>query len=62
MPKLKQPDVPANRTRDLLRCVSHYLSITHCAGGRPIVTGYVCPHCLSVNPEDECDGVEMEES
>lgn len=55
MGKIK--DVEANRTRDLASLASSYLSVVRCPGGRPIVDGYVCPHCGTDTSWGECNGV-----
>lgn len=55
MSKIK--DISANYTRDLANCANTYLLVESCPGGRPIVSGYVCPHC-GVDPSyGDCNGV-----
>ena len=31
-------------------------NLARCKGGRIIASGYVCPHCDSYDPQNECDG------
>lgn len=40
---------------DWEHCLAIYgPSLARCAGDRLIVSGYVCPHCGSTSPRDEC--------
>ena len=55
MSKIK--NVEAHYTRDLARCAKNYLLIKECPGGRPIVKGYICPHCGTDTSYGDCDGV-----
>jgi hypothetical protein len=38
--------------QDALACEG--VSVTTCVGGRIVANGYVCPHCTSCSPKDEC--------
>ena len=41
---------------DYDRCMDVFgPSTTTCKGGRIIVSGYICPHCDSASPSDECN-------
>lgn len=53
---MKIKNLDANYTRDLARCAD-YLAIVDCPGGRPIVKGYICPHCGADPSHGDCDGV-----
>ena len=55
MAKIK--NVEANYTRDMANCASSYLAIVPCPGGRPIVKGYICPHCHTDTSHGDCGGV-----
>ena len=39
---------------DKLRVFYNHVYSVSCAGGRTIAKGYVCPHCESVNPSEDC--------
>lgn len=42
--------------RDIARCMSQYgPTLGRCAGGRLMVVGYVCPHCSSSSPRENCE-------
>jgi hypothetical protein len=56
MAKIK--NVEANYTRDLANCASRYLYIVDCPGGRPMVKGYICPHCAMDTTRGDCAGVQ----
>ena len=57
MSKIKRENLQVNRTRDLAHCAVAYLLIHNCPGGRPIVDGYVCPHCGTDTSFGDCGGV-----
>lgn len=40
---------------DWNRCMQAYgPDVNRCAGGRVVARGYVCPHCDSINPSEDC--------
>ena len=57
MSRLKPEEVAKNYMRDLANCAAAYLHIRHCPGGRPIVDGYICPHCDRDTSYGTCGGV-----
>jgi len=40
--------------RDIYECASSFLLIVHCPSGRPVVNGYMCPHCGEDPTEEFC--------
>lgn len=40
--------------QDYRAAADQYLNIVHCVGNRPVVEGFVCPHCASVRPNEKC--------
>lgn len=51
-------NVETDRTADLAACATRYLDIRSCPGGRPIVRGYICPHCGYDTSDGDCGGVQ----
>jgi hypothetical protein len=55
MSRIRSPE--KHRQRDILFLADNYLAIRDCPGGRPIIEGYVCPHCGTDTSYGECGGV-----
>lgn len=58
MAKIKKRNVEKNTVQDLANCATAYLLIHRCPGGRPIVDGFICPHCGTDTSNGDCGGVE----
>jgi len=54
----KIKNVEANYMGDLARCAETYLCVISCPGGRPMVKGYICPHCSMDTTRGDCGGVQ----
>lgn len=54
----KVKNVDDSYMRDLAVCASRFLSLHRCPGGRPIVGGFICPHCDYDTGHGDCGGVE----
>ncbi len=57
MSKIAKAKIDKYSLADLARCADTYLLLHNCPGGRPIVNGYVCPHCGTDTSEGDCGGV-----
>lgn len=53
----KIKNVEDHFVRDAARCADHFLVLISCPGGRPIVKGYICPHCGYDTSYGDCGGV-----
>lgn len=53
----KIENIERNRLSDLARCAEFAAVIVDCPGGRPIVGGYICPHCGTDPSHGDCNGV-----
>ncbi len=53
----KIENIEANRKSDLAYLAQAYLTFVSCPGGRPIVHGYICPHCGTDPSYGDCGGV-----
>ena len=42
------------RWKDYARILDHYGNVKICKGGRAVHDGFICPHCDSVDPSEEC--------
>lgn len=58
MKKIDKNDLNKYRIQDTARLALNYLWVINCPGGRPIVDGYICPHCGIDASQGECAGVE----
>ena len=55
LPHELDPDYMRQRDRnEKLIVASLYLDTVRCVGGHIVHRGYVCPHCNSTEPSEEC--------